>query len=67
VKSGIYPPTAGALDTHTHMNHDNSRLEYVEYENPGQPMLSQAPHHVFGAVPARGDDASDLAHQSSWQ
>ena len=32
VKSGIYPPVAGVRDTHTHMNHDNSRLLYREDE-----------------------------------
>lgn len=63
VRSGIYPPVAGALNTHTHMNHDNSRLMYREDETPGQPMRSQAQYHNAGAVPARGDDASDLAHQ----
>jgi hypothetical protein len=63
VTSGIYPPPVGALNTHTHMNHDNSRLMYTEYENPGQPVRSQAQYHNAGAVPARGDDASDLAHQ----
>jgi hypothetical protein len=63
VKSGIYPPVANAPNTHTHMNHDNSRLMYIEYENPGQPLRSQAMYHNAGAVPARGDDASDLAHQ----
>lgn len=63
VKSGIYPPIANALNTHTHMNHDNSRLMYTEYENPGQPLRSQAQYHNIGPVPARGDNASDLAHQ----
>jgi len=63
VRSGIYPPTSGALNTHTHMNHDNSRLMYTEYENPGQPLKPQAEYHNAGPVPARGDDASDLAHQ----
>jgi hypothetical protein len=63
VKSGIYPPIAGATNTHTHMNHDNSRLMYIEYENPGQPFRSEAEYHNAGAVPAHGDDASDLAHQ----
>ena len=63
VKSGIYPPTAGALNTHTHMNHDNSKLSYTEFENPGQPFRSQAEYHNAGPMPARGDDASDLAHQ----
>lgn len=63
VQSGIYPPLANARNTHTHMNHDNSRLTYREYESPGQPLAAQAPYHDAGAVPARGDDASDLAHQ----
>ena len=63
VKSGIYPPPPGALNSHTHMNHDNSRLLYTEIENPGQPVRSQAEYHNAGAVPARGDDASNLAHQ----
>src|SRR5215469_18699704 len=63
VQSGIYPPVANARNTHTHMNHDNSRLLYREYETPGQPLLSQAQYHDMGPVPARGDDASDLAHQ----
>lgn len=63
VKSGIYPPTADAPNTHTHMNHDNSRLAYIEYENPGQPLRPQAQYHNAGAAPARGDEASDLAHQ----
>jgi len=63
VKSGIYPPVANAVNTHTHMNHDNSRLMYTEYETPGAPLRSQAQYHNSGSVPARGDDASDLAHQ----
>lgn len=63
VKSGIYPPIANALNTHTHMNHDNSRLMFTEYENPGQPLRSQAEYHKAGPAPAAGDDASDLAHQ----
>lgn len=63
VKSGIYPPIPGSPNTHTHMNHDNSRLMYSEIENPGQPLRSQAEYHNAGPVPARGDDASDLAHQ----
>jgi hypothetical protein len=63
VKSGIYPPIPGLRNTHTHMNHDNSRLMYTEYETPGQPLKSQAQFHTVGPVPARGDDASDLAHQ----
>jgi len=44
------------------MNHDNSRLMYVEPEN-GQPLRSQAQYHNTGAVPAHGDDASNFAHQ----
>lgn len=63
VKSGVYPPVANALNTHTHMNHDNSRLMYTEYENPGQPLRSQAEYHNSGPAPARGDDTSNLAHQ----
>jgi hypothetical protein len=63
VKSGIYPPTNNAPNTHTHMNHDNSRLMYTEYENPGQPLRSQAEYHNVGPAPARGDEASNLAHQ----
>jgi len=63
VAAGIYPPVANAPNTHTHMNHDNSRLMYIEYETPGAPLRSQAQYHNAGAVPARGDDASDLAHQ----
>ena len=46
VKTGIYPPVAGALNTHTHMNHDNSRLMYREYETQGQPLVSQAKYHL---------------------
>lgn len=63
VKSGIYPPVAGAPNTHTRMNHDNSRLMYTEYEASGQPLRSQAEYHNAGPAPARGDDASDSAHQ----
>lgn len=63
VTSGIYPPLPGVANTHTHMNHDNSRLMYTEYETPGQPLRSQAQYHNAGAVSAHGDDASDLAHQ----
>ena len=63
VKSGIYPPVAGALNTHTRMNHDNSRLMYTEYESPGAPLRSEAEYHSTGPVPARGDDASNFAHQ----
>jgi hypothetical protein len=62
VQSGIYPPPPRVRNSHTHMNHDNSRLTYVETEN-GQPLRPQAEYHNAGAVPARGDDASNLAHQ----
>jgi len=62
VQTGIFPPVAAARNTHTHMNHDNSRLLYAEPEN-GLPVRSQAEYHNTGLVPARGDDASDLAHQ----
>jgi len=64
VKTGIYPPIAGALNSHTHMNHDNSRLIYKEYEIQGQPLLSQAKYHDAGPAPAHEQDAaSALAHQ----
>lgn len=63
VQSGIYPPPAGAANSHTHMNHDNSRLMYIESETAGQPLLSQAQYHHGGSAPAQGDEASDLAHQ----
>jgi hypothetical protein len=64
VKTGIYPPIAGAVNTHTHMNHDNSRLIYKEYETPSQPLVSQAKYHDAGPVPAHEQDAASiLAHQ----
>ncbi|HEV2963164.1 MAG TPA: hypothetical protein VG649_15140 [Candidatus Angelobacter sp.] len=64
VKTGIYPPIAGALNTHTHMNHDNSRLMYKEFETAGAPSLFQAKYHDAGPVPAHDNDpASALAHQ----
>jgi hypothetical protein len=63
VQTGIYPPVSGALNTHTRMNHDNSRLMYTETETPGQPLRSQAEYHNAGPSPARGDDESSLAHQ----
>lgn len=62
VQAGIYPPPAAVRNTHTHMNHDNSRLMYSEPEN-GQQLRSQAEYHNSGPVPARGDDTSNLAHQ----
>lgn len=64
VQSGIYPPIPGARNTHTHMNHDNSRLLYRGEEDPGQPLLSQAQYHNAGPVPARPNDPkSILRHQ----
>ncbi|MGI9103120.1 MAG: hypothetical protein ACR2IF_11820 [Terriglobales bacterium] len=64
VTSGIYPALTDAANTHTHMNHDNSGLIYKEYENPGQPLRSEASYHAAGAVPAHeGDGASIAAHQ----
>lgn len=63
VQSGIYPPLGGERFTHTHMNHDNARLMYPEAENPGPLIRSQAENHNAGPVPARGDEASNLAHQ----
>ena len=63
VQSGIYPPVPGARNTHTHMNHDNSRLMYTELESPGQPLRSQAEYHNGGPAPARGDETSNLTHQ----
>jgi hypothetical protein len=62
VQSGIYPPLPGALNTHTHMNHDNSRLLYAEPEN-GLGLRAEAEYHRAGPAPAGGDDASNLAHQ----
>lgn len=64
VKTGIYPPLTGTVYTHTHMNHDNSRLVYKEYESAGQPVLSQAHYHTSGPAPALEQDAASvLAHQ----
>ncbi len=64
VSTGIYPPVSDAPNTHTHMNHDKSRLIDKEYENPGQPVKSEASYHKAGPVPAHeGDDASIQAHQ----
>lgn len=63
-KSGLYPPVPDATATHTHMNHDNSRLIYREYETPGQPLVSQAKYHLAGNVPAKENDAAAAAaHQ----
>ncbi len=64
VHCGLYPPVAGQPLTHTHMNHDNSRLVYKEYEDPGQPVVSQVPYHNAGPVPANPQDpTSARAHQ----
>jgi hypothetical protein len=64
VKSGIYPPVAGVRYTHTHMNHDNSRLLYREVETPAQPLVSQAQYHEAGPMPARpGEESSISRHQ----
>jgi hypothetical protein len=64
VKTGIYPPANDAPNTHTHMNHDNSRLLYKEIENPGQPLRPQAKYHEAGPQPAHEqDEASIAAHQ----
>ena len=64
VTSGVYPPANDAPNTHTHMNHDNSLLIDREYENPGQPVKSEAQYHNAGPVPAHdGDAASVQAHQ----
>jgi hypothetical protein len=63
-RSGLYPPAPGVANTHTHMNHDNSRLVYREEETPGRPLVSQAQYHNAGNVPARENDAaSAAAHQ----
>ncbi len=65
VATGIYPPPSPDLpNTHSHMNHDNSRLIYKEYETPGQPLRSEAAFHKAGPVPASGDDPLSVqAHQ----
>ncbi len=65
IKTGLYPPRPGVLLTHTHMNHDNSRLVYREYETPGEPLVQEAQYHQAGAVPARENDpAAASAHQA---
>src|SRR5215469_15136742 len=64
IKTGIYPAVPNAANTHTRMNHDNSRLVYRELESPGQPLVSQAKYHDAGNVPAHEQDAASvLAHQ----
>ena len=61
VHSGVYPPKAGASNTHSHMNHDNSQLVYKEDENPGKPKNSQVAYHNAGPFPA--SDANAKEHQ----
>ncbi len=57
IKSGIYPPPSPDVpNTHSHMNHDNSRLAYKEYETPGQPLRSEASYHKLGPVPVTEED-----------
>jgi hypothetical protein len=64
VKTGLYPPDPNVANTHTRMNHDNSRLIYKEYETAGAPVRSEAPYHTAGPVPARDPDAASIqAHQ----
>ncbi len=64
VKTGIYPPTPDVPNSHSHMNHDNSRLLYKEYETAGQPLRSEVSYHNAGPVPANEtDSASVQAHQ----
>ena len=55
-------PSPGTRNTHNYMNHDNWRIVYLESKN-GQPFRSQAEYHNAGPVPARGEEAADLAHQ----
>jgi len=59
VHSGVYPPTPGAANTHSHMNHDNSQLVYKEDENPGKPKKSQAAYHNTGPFPATAENAKE--------
>jgi hypothetical protein len=61
VRSGMYPPPAGAPNTHSHMNHDNSQLVYKEDETPGKPKNSQVRYHMAGPFPA--SDANAKEHQ----
>ncbi len=64
VRSGLYPPVPNNPLTHTHMNHDNSRLLFREYEISGGPVVPQAQYHDVGPVPANPDDAAAIkAHQ----
>ncbi len=65
VTTGIYPPPSPDFpNTHSHMNHDNSKLLYKEYETPGAPLRSEAPHHSAGPTPAHDNDPiSVAAHQ----
>lgn len=59
VSSGVYPPTPGASNTHSHMNHDNSQLVYKEDENPGQPKNSQVQYHTGGPFPATASNPQE--------
>jgi hypothetical protein len=59
VRSGVYPPTPGAPNTHSHMNHDNSQLVYKEDENPGKPKRSQAAYHAEGPFPATEENPKE--------
>jgi hypothetical protein len=65
VTTGIYPPRVPDIsNSHSHMNHDNSRLLYKEYETAGQPLRSEASYHKVGPAPANeADTASVQAHQ----
>lgn len=65
VRSGLYPPQPGAADTHTHMNHDNSRLRYIDEADPAAGPVAQAAYHRQGSVPATGDEGGDFAHQQA--
>jgi hypothetical protein len=59
VRSGIYPPQAGSIYTHTHMNHDNSQLVYEEDDKPGKPRLPQAKYHEAGPYPVSKAGAAE--------
>ena len=61
VQSGMYPPPAGASNTHSHMNHDNSQLVYKEDETPGKPKRLQVSFHTAGPFPA--SEANAKEHQ----
>ncbi len=63
VRTGLYPPQPGIPDTHTHMNHDNSRLFYIDDADPAAGPVSQADYHRQGNAPATGDPSADFEHQ----